>query len=95
MLSYFFSITVETQEDSEIKIICTFPCNFHYTHAHSNTRAHKHTGIYNIGLICLEVTCSTRGPRFASSDLTEIDGFFDDIKFLIKSTVGGTLSSGS
>ena len=37
------------------------------------------------------VTCSPRDPRFADSNPTEIDGFFQDVKILSKSPPGKTL----
>jgi hypothetical protein len=43
----------------------------------------------------LGVTCSPRGPRFADSKPTEVDGFFQGVKILNTSSQGGTLSWGS
>ena len=40
----------------------------------------------------LGVTCSPRDPRFTGSNLTEVDGFFQDVKILSTSPPGGTLS---
>ena len=42
-----------------------------------------------VGLGDLEVTCSPRDPRFASSNLAEVDGFFQDVKILSTSPPGG------
>ena len=47
-----------------------------------------------VGLGGLGVTCSPQDPRFASSNPTEIDGFFQDEKILSTSPPGGTLSWG-
>ena len=35
-----------------------------------------------VGLGGLGVTCSPRDPRFAGSNPTEVDGFFQDVKIL-------------
>ena len=35
-----------------------------------------------VGLIGLRVTCLPRDPRFAGSNPAEVDGFFQDVKFL-------------
>ena len=43
----------------------------------------------------LGVTCSPRDPRFAGSNPTEADGFFQDVKILNTSPPGGTLNWGS
>ena len=43
----------------------------------------------------LGVTCSPRDPRFAGSNLAEVDGFFQDVKILSTSPPGGTLNLGS
>ena len=42
----------------------------------------------------LGVTCSPRDPRFAGSNPAEIDEVFQDVKILITSPPGGTLSRG-
>ena len=47
-----------------------------------------------VGLGGLEVTCSPRDPRFAGSNPTEVDGFFQDVKILSTSPPGQTLSWG-
>ena len=47
-----------------------------------------------VGLGSLGVTCSPRDPRFAGSNLDEVDGFFQDVKILSTSSPGGTLSWG-
>ena len=44
-----------------------------------------------IGLGGLGVTCSPRDPRFAGSNPTEVDGFFQDVKILSISPPGGSL----
>ena len=49
----------------------------------------------NTNLGGLEVTCSPRDQRFAGSNPTEVDGFFQDVKILSTSPPGGTLSWGS
>ena len=41
------------------------------------------------------VACSSRVPRFASSNPAEVDGFFQDVKIVSTSPPGGTLSRGS
>ena len=46
----------------------------------------------DVGLGGLGVTCSPRDSRFASSNPTEVDGFFQDVKILSTSPPGGTLS---
>ena len=51
--------------------------------------------IYEVSLGGLRVTCSPRDPRFAGSNPAEVDGFFQDIKILSTSSLGGTLSWGS
>ena len=38
----------------------------------------------------LGVTCSPQDPRFAGSNPTEVDGFFQDLKILSTSPPGGT-----
>ena len=43
-------------------------------------------------LVGLGVTCSPRDPRFAGSNLAEVDAFFQDIKILSTNALGGTLS---
>ena len=48
-----------------------------------------------VGLGGLGVTCSPRDPRFAGSNPTEVDGFFQNVKILSKSPPGGTLNWGS
>ena len=48
-----------------------------------------------VGLGDLGVTCSPQNPRFAGSNLTEVNGFFQDVKILSTSPLGGTLSWGS
>ena len=48
----------------------------------------------SVGLDGLGVTCSPRDPRFAGSNPTEVDGFFQDVKILSASPPGGTLSWG-
>ena len=49
----------------------------------------------HVGLGGLVVTCSPRDPRFAGSNRTEVDGFFQDVKILSTGPPGGTLSWGS
>ena len=39
----------------------------------------------------LGVMCSLRDPRFTSSNPTEVDGFFQDVKILSTNPPGGTL----
>ena len=48
-----------------------------------------------VGLGGLGVTCLPQDPRFAGSNLTEVDEFFQDVKILSTSPLGGTLSWGS
>ena len=48
-----------------------------------------------VGLDGLGVTCSHRDPRFAGSNLAEVNGFFQDVKILSTSPPGRTLSWGS
>ena len=48
----------------------------------------------SVGLGGLGVTCSPRDPRFADSNPTEVDGFFQDVKILSTSPRGGTLGGG-
>ena len=43
----------------------------------------------------LGVTCSPQDPRFAVSNLAEFGGFFQDIKILSTSPLGGTFRHGS
>ena len=45
-----------------------------------------------VSLSDLGLTCSSRDPRFAGSNPTEINGFFQDVKILSTSPPGGTLS---
>ena len=47
-----------------------------------------------VGLDGLGVMCSPRDPRFAGSNLAEVDGFFQDVKILSTSPLGGTLKLG-
>ena len=47
---------------------------------------------YFVGLGGLEVTCLPRDPRFAGSNPADVDGFFQDVKILSTSSLGGTLS---
>ena len=48
-----------------------------------------------VGLGGLGVTCSPRDPRFAGSNPTEVDEFFQDVKILSTSPPGRTLGWGS
>ena len=48
-----------------------------------------------VGLGGLGVTCSPRDPRFAGSNPTEVNGFFQGVKIMSTSPPGGTLSWGS
>ena len=48
-----------------------------------------------VGLGGLWATCSPQDPRFAGSNPTEVDGFFQDVKILSTSSPGETLSWGS
>ena len=43
----------------------------------------------------LGVTCSPRDPRFTGSNPSKVDGFFQDIRILSTSPLGGTLNWGS
>ena len=43
-----------------------------------------------VGLGSLGVTCSLRDPRFADSNTSEVDGFFQDVKILNIIPPGGT-----
>ena len=55
-------------------------------------------GMHNGDLVTLGglgVTCSPRDQISAGSNLTEVDGFFQDVKILRTSPPGGTLSWGS
>ena len=45
-----------------------------------------------VGLGGLRVTCSPRDPRFAGSNLAEVNELFQDVKILSTSLAGGTLS---
>ena len=47
-----------------------------------------------VGLDGLGVTCSPRDPRFVGSNSAEVDGFFQDVKFLSTSPPGGSLNWG-
>ena len=49
----------------------------------------------DVALGGLGVTCSPRDPRFACSNLTEVDELFQDVKILSTSPPVGTLSGGS
>ena len=49
---------------------------------------------HEVGLGGLRVMYSTQDPRFVGSNLTEVDGFFKDVKILSTSPPGGTLSWG-
>ena len=51
--------------------------------------------VINVGLGGLVVTCFPRDPKFAGSNSTEVEGFFQDVKILSTSPLGGTLSWGS
>ena len=42
----------------------------------------------------LGVTCLPLDPRFAGSNPTEVDGFFQDVKILSTRPLGGTLKLG-
>ena len=48
-----------------------------------------------VGLGGFGVMCSPQDPRFAGSNPTEVDGFFQDVKILSTSPPGETLSWGS
>ena len=48
-----------------------------------------------VGLGGFGVTSSPRDPRFAGSNPTEVDGFFQDVKILSTTPRGWTLSWGS
>ena len=48
-----------------------------------------------LGLGGLGETYSPRDPKFAGTNLAEVDGFFQDVKILSTSPPGGTLSWGS
>ena len=50
------------------------------------------TKYMEVGLGSLGVTWSPRDPRFAGSNPTGVDVFFQDIKVLSTSPLGGTLS---
>ena len=43
---------------------------------------------------CVGVTCTHRHPRFAGSNPVEVGGFFQEVKILSTSPLGGTLSHG-
>ena len=47
-----------------------------------------------LGLGGLGVTCSPLDTKFAGSNPTEDDGFFQDVKILSTTSPGGTLSWG-
>ena len=51
--------------------------------------------VSEVGLGGFGATCSPRDPRLAGSNPTEVDGFFQDVKILSTSPLGGTLSWGS
>ena len=51
--------------------------------------------LIQVGLGGLGVTCSSREPRFAGSNPTEVDGFLHNVKILSTSPPEGTLSWGS
>ena len=56
---------------------------------------HKFSGRDSlVGLGGLGVTCSPRNPRFASSNPTEVDEFFQDVKLLSTSHPGGLQAGG-
>ena len=44
--------------------------------------------LYFVSLGGLGVTCSPRDPRFAGSNLSEVDGFFQDVKIMSTSPLG-------
>ena len=48
-----------------------------------------------VGLGGLGVTSLSQDPRFAGSNLAEVDEFFQEVKILSTSPPGGTLSWGS
>ena len=47
-----------------------------------------------VGFGGLGVTCSPRDPRFAGSNPTEVDTFFQDVKILSTSPPGGISTGG-
>ena len=49
----------------------------------------------SVSLGGLGLTCSPRDPRFAGSNPAKVDGFFQNVKILSRSPLGGTLSRGS
>ena len=51
--------------------------------------------VKGVGLGGLGVWCLPRDPRFAGLNPAEVDGFFQEVKILIISPPGVTLSRGS
>ena len=51
--------------------------------------------VLRVGLSGLRITWSPWDPKFVGSNLAEVDGFFQDVKILRTSPLGGTLSWGS
>ena len=50
--------------------------------------------LWQLVLVGLGITCSPRDPRFAGSNPAEVDGFFQDVKILSASPLGGTSNWG-
>ena len=50
---------------------------------------------FQVGLGGLGETCLPQDSRFVGSNPAEVNGFFQDIKILSTSSLGGTLSLGS
>ena len=51
--------------------------------------------VSTVGLGGLRLRCSPRDPRFAGSNPSEVDGYFQDVKILSTSPPEGTISWGS
>ena len=54
-----------------------------------------YTMVFTVGLGGLGIPCSPGDPRFATSNPVEVDGFFQDVKIVSTSPLGGILSWGS
>ena len=84
----------ESLEGGDVPHLCFTqegkPLGQQYVSLEEDSQGVSEVTSYSVG--GLGVTYSPRDPRFAGSNPTEVDGFFQDVMILSTSPPGGTLS---
>ena len=90
---FFCKLLIHRNGDTNISTFWHLPITYYMLNRYKLLDILLREDARAVGLGGLGVTCSPGDPRFA--DPAEVDGYFQDVKFLSTSPPGGTSSWGS